>query len=59
MVKHLNVKYKKPVKQRPTLEKTTEDITISYDRIFKELKASKREVEIAKNISKITLKDIL
>ena len=58
-IKEQIAKYKKPVKQRPTLEKTTEDITISYDRIFKELKASKREVEIAKNISKITLKDIL
>lgn len=58
-IKEQIAKYKKPVKQRPTLEKTTEDIAISYDRIFKELKASKREVEIVKDISKITLKDIL
>lgn len=58
-IKEQIAKYEKPVKQEPTKELSSPEILVSFDKIFKELKASKREIEIAKNVSKITLKDIL
>jgi hypothetical protein len=58
-IKEQIAKYKKVVKPQPKKEVITEDITVSFDQIFQELKASKREQEIAKNVGKITLKDIL
>jgi len=58
-IKEQIAKYKKPVEERPKTEFVAEEILVSYDRIFKQLRASKRELEIAKNVGKITLKDIL
>ena len=51
-------KYKKP-KQRRQPEAQPVEIGVSLDQIFKELRATKREQDIVKNVTKVTFKDIL
>ena len=51
-------KYKKP-KQRRQPEAQPVEIGGSLDQIFKELRATKREEDIVKNVTKVTFKDIL
>ena len=51
-------KYKKP-RQRRQPEAQPVEIGVSLDQIFKELRATKREEDIVKNVTKVTFKDIL
>ena len=52
-------KYEKPEEVRPIDIAPSIEIGVPLEKIFKEVKASKRELEVAKNLFKITLKDIL
>ena len=51
-------KYKKP-RQRRQPEAQPVEIGVSLDQIFKELRATKKEQDIVKNVTKVTFKDIL
>ena len=57
-IKEQIAKYKKP-RQRRQPEAQPVEIGISLDQIFKELRATKREQDIVKNVTKVTFKDIL
>lgn len=52
-------KYKKTKTLPASAIAPSVEIGVPLEKIFKEVKASKRELEVAKNIFKITLKDIL
>jgi len=52
-------KYKKTKTLPDSAIAPSVEIGVPLEKIFKEVKASKRELEVAKNLFKITLKDIL
>tara|TARA_Y100000004_G_scaffold197343_1_gene271266 strand:+ start:4863 stop:5465 length:603 start_codon:yes stop_codon:yes gene_type:complete len=58
-IKEQIAKYKKKPKRRPAPGEQPVEVGVSLEQIFKELAATKREEDIAKNITKITFKDIL
>ena len=52
-------KYKKKPKRRLPPQDQPIKVGVSLEQIFKNLQATKREEDIAKNVTKITIKDIL
>lgn len=52
-------KYKKKPKRRLPPQDQPIEVGVSLEQIFKNLQATKREEDIAKNVTKITIKDIL
>ena len=53
-IKEQIAKYKKKPKRRPAPGEQPVEVGVSLEQIFKELAATKREEDIAKNITKIT-----
>ena len=58
-IKEEIAKYKKKPKRKPAPGEQPVEVSVSLEDIFKELAATKREQDIAKNVTKITIKDIL
>ena len=58
-IKEQIAKYKKKPKRKPAPGEEPVEVSVSLEDIFKDLAATKREQDIARNITKITIKDIL